>query len=32
LGDPKLNLQIWKKEDVLEKIEFFQWLDKNHTV
>jgi hypothetical protein len=24
LGDPKLNLQIWKKEDVLEKIEFFQ--------
>jgi len=23
LGDPKLNLQIWKKRDVLEKIEFF---------
>jgi hypothetical protein len=24
LGDPKLNLQIWKKKGLLEKIEFFQ--------
>jgi len=24
LGDPKLNLQIWKKQGKLERIEFFQ--------
>lgn len=24
LGDPKLNLQIWQKQGLLEKIEFFQ--------
>jgi hypothetical protein len=24
LGDPKLNLQIWKRGDFLEKIEFFR--------
>ena len=24
LGDPKLNIQIWKAQEILEKIEFFQ--------
>lgn len=24
LGNPKLNLQIWQKQGLLEKIEFFQ--------
>jgi hypothetical protein len=24
LGDPKLNIQIWEKKGLLEKIEFFQ--------